>query len=144
MVRLLVATDGSAHAMRAATFAARLAGELRAAEVILLNVGHMPATVLAAPAAGAAIDFGGLETRLEKSGQAILAKTGEQFREDVPVSRWYRAGDPATEIINAAKTGHADAIVMGTRGLGQIGGLILGSVSERVLHGASVPVIVVR
>lgn len=33
---------------------------------------------------------------------------------------------------------------MSSRGLGQIGGLILGSVSEHVLHGAHIPVLIVR
>ncbi len=42
MVRMLVATDGSAHALRAAGVAARLARELREATVALINVGHIP------------------------------------------------------------------------------------------------------
>jgi len=47
-------------------------------------------------------------------------------------------------ILDKAREYKADLIVMGSRGLGQIGGLILGSVSERVLHGARVPVLIVR
>ena len=47
-------------------------------------------------------------------------------------------------ILEKARDYKADLIVMGSRGLGQIGGLILGSVSERVLHRAHVPVLIVR
>jgi len=143
-VHLLVATDGSEHALRAAAFAARLAREVPGTEVTLVSVGHIPAAALAGPAAGTMIDLGALETSLESTSAAILAETEKQFAGDVRVTRWYRSGDPATEIIRAAAEAKADMIVIGSRGFGQIGGLILGSVSERVLHGASVPVLVVR
>jgi len=143
-MRLLVATDGSPHAAHAAALAARLARELRDAEVVLIHVGHIPTAALAGPGAGAMVDFGALEDGLERAGETILAKTHEQFGADVRVTDCYRAGDPATEIVAAAAEAKVDMIVIGSRGLGQIGGLILGSVSERVLHGATVPVLVVR
>jgi nucleotide-binding universal stress UspA family protein len=143
-VHVLVATDGSEHAIRAAAFAARLAGELKAAEVTLVSVGHIPSAALAGPAAGAMIDLEALETSLERTGKSILAETRKQFPGKMRVTEWYRLGDPATEIVNAAANAKADAIVIGSRGLGEIRGLLLGSVSERVLHTAPVPVLVVR
>jgi nucleotide-binding universal stress UspA family protein len=144
MIRILVATDGSAHAMSAARLAARLVRELREAEVVLVNVGHIPALALGGPGTEL-VDFAALEEGMQRAGQAILKETAEVFsRINVPVNRVYRGGDPAGEIIKAAKEHHADLIVMGSRGLGQIGGLILGSVSERVLHGAEAPVLIVR
>jgi nucleotide-binding universal stress UspA family protein len=63
---------------------------------------------------------------------------------DVPLRREYRTGDPAAEIVAGAREHKADPIVMGSRGLGRIGGLVLGSVSEKVLHGAHGPVLIVR
>ncbi len=143
-MHFLVATDGSEHAIRAAAFAARLAGELPGAQVTLVTVGHIPSAALAGPAAGTMIDLGALETSLERTGATILAETRKQFGGDVRVTESYRMGDPATEIVRAAAEAKVDVIVMGTRGFGQIGGLFLGSVSERVLHGSSVPVLVVR
>lgn len=143
-MRLVVATDGSEHAMRAAAFAARLAQEMRGVEVTLVTVGHIPSAALAGPASGVMIDLGALEDQLERAGDAILTDTQARFQKDARVTRSYRSGDPATEIIGAAKAADADLIVIGSRGLGGIGGLILGSVSERVLHGSPVPVLVVR
>ena len=43
-------------------------------------------------------------------------------------------GDPAHEILTCAKTENADLIVMGSRGLGGLKGLLMGSVSQKVSH----------
>lgn len=145
MIRMLVATDGSPHAKRAAELAARLARELRAAEVVLVNAGHIPALALGGPGADMMVDYGALEEGFEKAGHAMLEQTAAVFHGlDVPVKRQYRRGEPSHEILAAAAEAKADVIVMGSRGLGQIGGLILGSVSEHVLHGANIPVLIVR
>ena len=45
-----------------------------------------------------------------------------------------RAGDPAKEILSVAGEEHADIIIMGRRGLGDLAGLLLGSVSHKVSH----------
>jgi nucleotide-binding universal stress UspA family protein len=145
MIRMLVATDGSPQASKAAEFAARFAGELRAVEVVLVHVGHLPTIVFVAAAGNGMVDFGGLEDATERAGRAILEKALQAFTEvDCAVTPTYRRGDPSAEILGAAKEHNADLIIMGSRGLGQIGGLILGSVSERVLCGAEVPVLIVR
>ena len=144
MMRMIVATDGSSHAIGAAKLAARLVRELREAEVVLVTVGHIPTIALGGPGDGV-VDLGSMEEGLQQAGQTILEKTAETLGGvDARISRVYRRGDPAGEIIKAAREHKADLIVMGSRGLGQIGGLILGSVSERVLHGAHGPVLIVR
>jgi nucleotide-binding universal stress UspA family protein len=144
-MRLLVAADGSPHAKRAVEFAARFARELREAEVILVNVGHIPVLTFAAPNAMAYVDLTRFEEALEQTGQQILDDALKMFAGlNVSVSRLYRGGDPLREIIQAARDAAADVIILGARGLGQIGGLILGSVSERVLHAAHSPVLIVR
>jgi nucleotide-binding universal stress UspA family protein len=145
MMRILVATDGSPHAKRAAEFAARLARELREAEVVLVNAGHIPAMALGGPGADMMVDYSVLEEGFEKAGKEILDQTAAVFHGvDAPVKTQYRRGEPSHEILAAATGAKADLIVMGSRGLGQIGGLILGSVSEHVLHGAHIPVLIVR
>ena len=144
MVRMLVATDGSPHAGRAAGMAARLARELREAEVILINVGHIPAIAFGDLAqAGAGLTV--LEESLEHAGKAILNEAERTFdTTGIRITRAFAMGEPTVAILEKAREYKADLIVMGSRGLGQIGGLILGSVSERVLHGARVPVLIVR
>lgn len=145
MMRILVATDGSPHAKRAAELAARLARELRTAEVVLVNAGHIPAIALGGPGADIMVDYAMLEEGFEKAGLAILEEAKKTFHGvDATVTTQYRRGEASHEILAAATQMKADLIVMGSRGLGQIGGLILGSVSERVLHGAHIPVLIVR
>ena len=64
---------------------------------------------------------------------------------DVRRSAFQTWASQAGQIGKKVKEEHnADLIIMGSRGLGQVGGLILGSVSERVLHGAYGPVLIVR
>ena len=53
-------------------------------------------------------------------------------------------GHPAVEILKEADGYGADLIVMGSRGLSPFGRLELGSVAERVVHGAGCPVLVVK
>ena len=53
-------------------------------------------------------------------------------------------GPPADAILRVAKTRDVDLIVMGARGLGSLGSLLLGSVSQKVMAHATCPVIIVR
>jgi nucleotide-binding universal stress UspA family protein len=53
-------------------------------------------------------------------------------------------GDPATAILAIAADGVHDLIVMGSHGRGRIHRALLGSVSERVLREAPVPVLLMR
>jgi universal stress protein family protein len=78
--------------------------------------------------------------RTGESGFGAVARVGRDAR----IMRALAKGEPSAAILEKAREYKAGLIVMGSRGLGQIGGLILGSVSERVLHGAHVPVLIVR
>jgi nucleotide-binding universal stress UspA family protein len=53
-------------------------------------------------------------------------------------------GLPATEIVRVAGDRAVDQIVMGTHGRNALGGLLLGSVAQRVVHLAKVPVLLVK
>jgi len=144
MVRMLVATDGSPHAARAAALAARLAREMREAEVVLVNVGDLPTMTFGVLGHGV-VDLSVLDDSLVHAGKAILHEAARVFDgSGVRVTPVFARGEPSLEIIEKAREHKADLIVIGSRGKGQLGGLILGSVSERVLHGAHLPVLIVR
>ena len=63
---------------------------------------------------------------------------------DMSYTSSYRVGHAAEEILSAAKKGKVDLIVMGSRGRGAIGSLLLGSVAQTILSASEVPVMVVR
>ena len=62
---------------------------------------------------------------------------------DAPRTR-FGSGDHADAILEAAEADDADMIVMGTRGLGLLSGVLLGSVSQKVLHHAPCTVVTAR
>jgi nucleotide-binding universal stress UspA family protein len=62
----------------------------------------------------------------------------------ITVSFLVWTGDPGPSIVSAAEAESVDLVVVGTHGRGAIGRLLLGSVSEHVVHNAPCPVLVVR
>ena len=69
---------------------------------------------------------------------ALLMAAGVAYESEVA------AGDPAHTIIDIAERYRCDLIVMGARGTGALRSALLGSVSNEVLHAASVPVMIVK
>jgi nucleotide-binding universal stress UspA family protein len=145
MIRtILVPWDGSDHSRRALEFLLKLLKEQTPAEVHLLNVQHRAPTLehLAGGKPsdlqqihGPAVEAG--QKALE-SGVKVLAAAGVPHRATVVV------GDAPHEIVEYAKAHHCDGIVMGTRGLGNVATLVLGSVAHKVLHLTHIPVTLVK
>ncbi len=140
MYRILAAIDGSAHADRVVEHLARLAGSGAAIEVLLLNV--QPEIVdwqthgLAKESMLAHRDQ--LGAQATESARKRLDGAGIAYRLRIEL------GDPARTIAGVAAEECSDGIVMGTRGAGAIPGLILGSVANKVVHLAVVPVTLVK
>lgn len=86
-----------------------------------------------------------LEKALMETGQALLQK-GETICQQAGVEYQTRLeiGNPREIICAIAKDEAPDFLVMGSRGLGTVERLMLGSVSDYVVHHATRPVIVVR
>jgi nucleotide-binding universal stress UspA family protein len=84
-------------------------------------------------------------TSRKGEAEAIL-KTAVAELGDVtcPIHSGILEGSPAEAIIEVAKTSKSDLIVMGSRGLGQLAGLLLGSTSQKVVAHAPCPVLIVR
>lgn len=141
MKRIVVAVDGSKGADKAAKFAAGLALATDA-ELLLLHMFDAP--VVAQMGLGALSRdelMRAKETVAKDSFDAALAAIGDM---GIDVSTHSDLGYPAHGIVAFAASRKADLIVMGTRGRSEIAGLLLGSVSEYVIHHAPCPVTVVR
>lgn len=74
--------------------------------------------------------------------ESILEKAKEQMKYDGTIETCYRIGRASEEIIACAEENKVNLIVMGSRGLGGFSRTLLGSVSDRVLNGAKVPVLI--
>jgi len=61
-----------------------------------------------------------------------------------PVTKVTESGDAAKQIVEAANRHHADLIVMGTRGMGDLEGLFMGSVAHKVNQMAKCTVVTIR
>jgi nucleotide-binding universal stress UspA family protein len=86
-----------------------------------------------------------LEGLIEKDAKALLAEyaTVAEMR-GVKAETILASGHPAKIILDIAKIKGADLIVVGSRGLGGVKGLLLGSVSNAVVQNSKVPVMVVK
>lgn len=83
---------------------------------------------------------------LEPIGRQILDRAAKTAYDAgvKKVSTTILGGDPADSILAAAKREKADLIVLGTRGYGELKGLLLGSVSHKVTARAHCPVLTVK
>ena len=85
------------------------------------------------------------QTEEENRGWGVISKTRSYFdRVDIPISTHLMRGDTATEIIRYVQLTGIDLIVAGSRGLSQMKGWLLGSVSRKLVHYASCSVLVVK
>jgi nucleotide-binding universal stress UspA family protein len=136
----LLASDGSRCALKAAEAATEIARRFHA-HLIILSVYH-PIPLISATGDGAfEIEPEQIENILDHALDKTAtipdaAKVEYEFRKEV--------GYPAEEITKAANETHCDLIVLGSRGMSGFKSLLLGSVSDRVMHSAHCPVLVVR
>ena len=141
ITRILVPTDGSAGALAAARYAARLAAHT-GASVTLLHVveqPRMPRYALTAAAARAS-----LTRELVEAGKAILTLTQGPFAHaGIPVVTELCAGPPADTITATAAHGRYDLIVIGANGADAPICRSLGGVSHQVARRAACPVLLV-
>ena len=137
--RILLAVDGSEHSYTAARTAADLARAMNSERLRIVVVFEKIPAYLGEPNLQKAID-----TRLVEA-QDILQKAVEMVG-DVPaeVHTELIEGDAAESIIEIARTRNSDVIVMGSRGLGRLAGLVLGSTSQKVVSHAPCPVLIAR
>ncbi len=139
--KILVAVDDSDFAPHAADVGIDLAKSLHA---------KLAFVTVFDPSVGPGAAWGFPADRLTEMSERTSEQLVRAFRERAStsmrskVSEFVESGTPALKIIEVAKQWSADLIVMGSHGRGKIGGLILGSVSQAVLHLAPCPVLVVR
>jgi nucleotide-binding universal stress UspA family protein len=142
MHKLLVAIDGSASATHALEFALGLAKRKDPVTLHLLTVRPE------APVYGEIQVYVSQERMDELQSQHsldILQPAIELAKASgVPCTSEVAVGEIARTIARRAEELECDGIVMGTRGMGGIGSLVMGSIATKVVHLAKVPVTLVK
>ena len=144
---VLVAMDGSEDSFQAVRYLHSLALP-RQTKVRLLSVVERLRYPTTAPRAV----HGQLvrmlkELEAERRGELdkVLERAAAQLDDKITrVTRYTPTGDPAEEIVATANDFDTDLVVVGARGLGGMARVLLGSVSEKVLHHARCPVLIVK
>lgn len=89
--------------------------------------------------------FKEIQDIIENSAYDRMKAASEQYNNrGIKVDTKVLKGNPADEICKEAKAGKYDLIIIGSRGMGDIKGFLLGSVSNRVVKQATCPVLVIR
>lgn len=135
MQRIVLGYDGSEHSEKALALATSLARQYGASVVVVHAFPRFPRVTTPTSEDSREIHDA---SKLAESVVKRLRAAGVEAEPDV------LEGPAAEAILKAAEAHRADLIVVGSRGLGQFRGLLLGSQSDRVLHYAKVPVLVAR
>lgn len=139
--KILVPLDGSQNAFRALSHACDLAEPFNATIellYVLLLSKEIPSYAHNVTIPDSVI------TNAQEIGQNILKEGLQQIPSSIHVTYSLEIGFPPEKIIEISQNNKTDLIVMGSRGLGVIKGILVGSVSSYVVHHAQCPVMVVK
>ena len=152
--KILVPLDGSEHSLRALEFAIQVAKKF-GGKIVLIHVYSvsvrpviMPEPTTLTPPMIPVMAPAEVSKTVEvtrKAGESILTDGEQKVKaEEVQVETILREGHTVQEIVKTAKEGDFDLIVIGARGVSKIRELLLGSVTDGVIHHASCPVLVIK
>jgi nucleotide-binding universal stress UspA family protein len=145
--KILVPTDGSKTAQKAARFAVDLAKQLKAS-IIILSVFDWSSFVASTSSDSAAAPQ--VLESIESSLHEAAKKHGEAVKKlcdkhGIQSKTILTTGHPVEDIVKEAKRSKADLIVMGSHGRSALTAAVLGSVAYGVIHrDIKTPVLVVR
>jgi nucleotide-binding universal stress UspA family protein len=144
--KILFPTDGSEYSLKAAKYAVDIAKNNDAKVTIMHVYQTTPPPVYLEPATGGEyLFFLESEKTIKERGNLAIEKTKEIFNhESLSIETKFFQGHPVEAIVETAEKEKFDLIIIGSRGLGRLGRILLGSVAEGVIHNAPCPVLVIR
>lgn len=152
MTRILLALDGSGQDVSSVEWLGRLfGGAADAIEIIVLNVAHLRMPGLSSfrlgfvPRLPSREDLEGIEHQTRTEADEIVDTAKEDLEEyGFAVTTMVEWGPTPDVILEVAEANNCDVIAMGRHGAGKVSDLIVGSVSDRVMRRAGVPVLILR
>ena len=140
-MRFLVPVDGSAASHRAVEHAVWLAQGRAGASIVLLNVQNRESLGLSEIDADTSNE---MEIAAEHSEQVLHAAAAVCKKAGLAFETRAEFGPVGETILRVAHQCHADQIIMGSRGLGRVRAMLLGSVVTEVIQAVEIPVTVVK
>jgi nucleotide-binding universal stress UspA family protein len=145
--KVLVLTDGSKIAQKAARYGVDLAKQLKASVIVLSVIDQrsfMGQTVAAAQTAKHVIEP--IDDYLREAAEGYAGEIEKLCEtKNVQSKAVIKSGHPVAEIVKEAKKSKVDLIVMGTHGQSALVAAILGSVTYGVIHeDTKIPVLVIK
>lgn len=138
---IVVPVDGSDAALRAVDLALKRAGP--EGHILLVNVQNLALLDLGEAAAVLPPDWE-KKDMLQKAKMALDPALRRAGGHGIRIDAVRENGPVAETIVRIAGEHHASEIIMGTRGLGGVRGLLLGSIATQVVHLATIPVTLVK
>ena len=145
--KILVPSDGSKTAQRAAGYAVDLAKQLNASIIILSVIDKRSFTAQTVPASETPRHtIEPIEDYLREAAEGYAGEIKKLCDKSGVASKVsIKMGHPVEEIVKEAKRSKANLIVMGSHGRSALSATVLGSVSYGVIHNdASIPILIVR
>ncbi len=142
---ILVPADGSDNGLRALHHAVGLA-KLSGGTILICHVANIVSVISGFDQipSGAGYVTEQMATDMEDKGKEILESMVKSVPPEVPVKTIFEVGSPGPTLAMVAEKNNADLIVMGSRGLGPIKGIFMGSVSSYIVSHATCPVLIVK
>lgn len=143
---ILVPYDGSDHAKKAMEHAIGLAKMSKDAKIYVASVCNMISAM--SNFDQVSIAEGCLTSKLseefEEQCKNYLEEAMDMVPEGVMAEALFEIGSPGPVLLHMAKEKNCDVIVMGSRGLGPLKGIFMGSVSSYIVSRADCPVFIVK
>ena len=148
-MKILIATDGSDFSRKAVEKCCEILGKGSEAEIRIISLVEHVTPMAAEPFAVSADYYREIEENLRKQSEKAVADAEEIIREKLGNENFTIGGEVFTGhvkqiIVDEAKKFKADLIVVGSHGKGFFNRMLLGSVSDFVVHHAPCSVLVVR
>jgi nucleotide-binding universal stress UspA family protein len=145
--KIIVPSDGSKTAKKAARYAIDLAKQLKASIIILSVIDIRSLIAQTGPAAeGVIYIIEPMEDYLKKAAERYAGEIKKLCDKSGVASKIsIKMGRPVEEIVKEAKRSKANLIVMGSHGRSALSATVLGSVSYGVIHhDTKIPILIVR
>ncbi|HUL41544.1 MAG TPA: universal stress protein [Burkholderiales bacterium] len=142
-MKILLAVDGSPHSDKATKALIKHAALYNKAPEIFLLYVHLPVPNL--PGMHRVISRNAIKRYYREESEEALANSGRLLNRAKIIHRALMFVGPVAEtIIEQAKARNCDLIYMGTRGMGGLKNMLLGSTAVKVLRLATIPVVLVK